>query len=173
MERSGVNVPSADRHLMLPPPLLLLLLLLPRPAHGATRFDDVRRSCPRGLAGTKCAHLAWPSCVVGPLRVDCEHMGPCACALECVADLRAPLADGLFCYDAANATSQAELAAGSVSRVYLDAHWKAVKEPSAGRRDRRELWAPNTSGCNHGRGCSERGYCSQEGTCQVCCVKTP
>ena len=39
--------------------------------------------CPYALTGTGCKEDAFPSCVVGALRIDCETTGPCACLAEC------------------------------------------------------------------------------------------
>ena len=44
------------------------------------------KHCPRGLTGAACDTIAWPSCIVGDVRFDCEYVATCDCFRECDAD---------------------------------------------------------------------------------------
>ena len=81
-----------------------LVLLLPAVvklntvATGGSVLSSTRHVCPRGLAGPACAQLAWPSCVVEGVQIDCRSPAPCPCFSECDKDYM--LDDSLLaCYN--------------------------------------------------------------------------
>ena len=55
-------------------------------------------ACSRGTTGAGCDRVAWPSCVVEGIRIDCRRLATCACFQECEADhfLGSP---SYFCYN--------------------------------------------------------------------------
>ena len=65
---------------------------------GHSLRSTARHTCPRGLTGPTCAELAWPSCVVEGVRIDCRSPAPCACFAECDADFMLDLSLPA-CYD--------------------------------------------------------------------------
>ncbi len=114
--------------------------------------------CARGLTGHGCAKLAWPTCIVERVRIDCNSPAPCSCFLQCDQDHF--LGRCRFCYNTTRhpLTIAEMIEAPLIEYVRLEPETATSEAPL-----RNERWA-NMSLCAHG--CSRRGFCNGDSKCQ-------
>jgi len=100
------------------------------------------------VTGRLCLKLAWPSCVVGGLRLDCSTPAPCACASECEEDGFLELD---YCYNVTAPASMRELAAAPLVPF---PRMQPVAQPAVKR-------LADPAVCSSEANCSSAGWCDE------------
>ena len=137
---------------------------------GVARSVQAKASCPRGLSGDACDRVAWPACIVGGLRFDCNHAAPCECFAQCDAD-HALGRYATVCYNATSDTYDTMLAAPTVVYPRISnippggndcPECEDLGKGSVRAPDADQSWIP-LSLCP--QGCNNRGACNSKAKC--------